>query len=240
MRAFESVSTWKQPLPGKLSAERQALLDVLARCIVTLKPSRIRVAIDGYTASGKTTFGHELAAAVRALGRPTLRASMDDFKRPWRDAVDKGYDRVSGEGYYRNAPDFESARELLLRPAGVDGSGSVVLCAHDPLTGTDHRDVVVDAPVDAVLIIDSVFAMRPEYIEFWDFTMWLDVNVDLSLERGVQRDAAMEGSDAAELLHRDRYRVAEEIYVREVDPISLVDVVIDNTHFSHPRIIPSK
>ena len=188
MSAFESVSTWKHPLPDKVSAERHALLDALARDIVTLKPSRIRVAIDGYTASGKTTFGHQLAAAVRAVGRPTLRASLDDFKRPWRDAIDNGYDRVSGEGYYRNAPDFESARELLLKPAGVDGSGFVALCAHDPLTGIDHRDTVVDAPFDAVLIVDSVFAMRPEYIEFWDFTMWLDVSVDLSLERGVQRD----------------------------------------------------
>ena len=131
-----------------------------------------------------------------------------------------------------------SARELLLTTAGVNGSGSEVLCAHDPLTSKDHRDVVVDAPVDSVLIVDSVFAMRPEYIEFWDFTIWLDVNANVSLERGVRRDAAMEGSDFAERLHRDRYRVAEEIYVTEVDPRSLVDVVIDNTHFSHPRIIP--
>ncbi len=225
-------------MPDKASVERQSLLEILAWRIVTLKRSRIRVAIDGYTASGKTTFGHELAGAVRAVGRPTLRASLDDFKRPWRDAIDKGYDRVSGDGYYRNAPDFESARELLLRPAGVNGSGSVVLCAHDPLTGKDHRDVVVDAPVDAVLIVDSVFAMRPEYIEFWDFTIWLDVNADVSFERGVRRDAAMEGSASAERLHRDRYRAAEEIYVAEVDPMSMVDVVIDNTHFSQPRIIP--
>ena len=239
MSAFESVSTWRQHLPDKVSAERQALVDLLARRIVALRPSRIRVAIDGYTASGKTTFGHELAAAVRALGRPTLRASLDDFKRPWRDATEHGYDRVSGDGYYRNAPDFESARELLLRPAGADGNGSVVLCAHDPLTGIDHRDTVVDAPTDAVLIVDSVFAMRPEYIEFWDFTIWLDIDDELSRIRGVKRDTATEGAGAAERLHRDRYRVAEEIYKTEVDPIALVDVVIDNTHFSHPRIVPS-
>jgi len=80
--------------------------------------------------------------------------------------------------------------------------------------------------------------MRPEYIKFWDFTIWLDVNADLSLERGVRRDASMEGSDSAERLHRDRYRVAEEIYVAEVDPMPLVDVVVDNTRFSHPRIMP--
>ena len=89
----------------------------------------MRVAIDGLTGAGKTSFGHELAAALRALGRPTMRASMDDFKHPWRHAREHGYDRLSGEGYYRNAPDFSSARELLLRPAGPGGSGNVVLCA---------------------------------------------------------------------------------------------------------------
>jgi uridine kinase len=67
------------------------------------------VIVDGLTASGKTSFGHELAASIRSLDRSTLRASLDDFKKPWSDARAKGYDRLSGEGYYRNAPDFESA-----------------------------------------------------------------------------------------------------------------------------------
>jgi len=43
--------------------------------------------------------------AVEALGpRGIIRyASLDDFKHPWRHAREHGYDRVSGEGYYRNA-----------------------------------------------------------------------------------------------------------------------------------------
>ncbi len=75
-----------------------------------------------------------------------MRASMDDVKNTWREARELGYDRVSGEGYYRSAYDFGSGRELLLRPAGPGGSGEVVLCAHDPLTGEDHRDKVVPPP----------------------------------------------------------------------------------------------
>ena len=47
---------------------------------------------------------------LRGTGRPALRASLDDFKHPWRHAREHGYDRVSGEGYYRNAYDFRSAR----------------------------------------------------------------------------------------------------------------------------------
>ncbi|MEM7273005.1 MAG: uridine kinase [Actinomycetota bacterium] len=238
MTAFESVSTWRQPLPAPLSVERTALIKQLAIGVDTIGGGRLRIAVDGYTAAGKTSFGHELAAAVRARGRSTLRASFDDFKRPWREAREQGYDRVSGEGYYRNAPDFESARQLLLDPAGPDGSGQVVLCAHDPLTGIDHRSVTVDAPFDAVLIVDSVFAFRPEYDEYWDLRIWLDIDPALSLTRGVERDREAEGgTEAAASVHRDRYHVAEALYVREVDPVAKAYVVIDNTELAAPVLL---
>ena len=237
MTAFESVSTWRQELPAPLSTARTALVDEVATLVDGLGPHRLRIAVDGYTAAGKTSFGHELAAALRARGRSTLRASFDDFKHPWRHSIEHGYDRTSGEGYYRNAPDFHSALELLLRPAGPDGSGVVVLCAHDPLTGVDHRATTVTAPTDAVLIVDSVFAFRPEYDEFWDLRIWLDVSPELSLRRGVDRDGDREGRAEAERLHRDRYGAAEALYVDEVDPRKRADLVIENTVLAEPRIL---
>lgn len=236
VEAFESVSSWCQPMPPPASDARSALIDEVARRVVAIRSGRIRVVVDGYTASGKTSFAHELAAAVRRQGRSTLRASFDDFKKPWRDAREKGYDRTSGEGYYRNSPDFETARELLLRPAGVDGSGSVVLCGHDPLTGEDHRDVTVDAPADSVLIVDSVFGMRPDYDEFWDFRIWIDVPQDVTLVRGIERDTELEGREEAERLHRDRYQIGEQRYVDEVDPRAKADMIIDNTDYANPEI----
>jgi uridine kinase len=234
--AFESVSTWRQPEPPPASAVRSSLISAVADQIGRLSRGRLRVAIDGFTAAGKTSFGHELAAAIRRLGRPTLRASLDDFKNPWQEARELGYDRVTGEGYYRNAYDFRAATELLLGPAGPAGSGQVVLCATDPLTGEDHRDKVISAPADAVLIVDSVFAFRPEYNDLWEFRIWLDIDADVALERGIARDMGMEGLARATLLHRDRYHAAELIYLAEVDPVSLADVVVDNRDFASPRI----
>jgi uridine kinase len=237
VQAFESVSTWRQPTPPPASAARSALIADVAARIAGVAPGRLRVAIDGLTCAGKTSFGHELAAALRAIGRPTARASMDDFKNPWREARELGYDRLSGEGYYRNAYDFRSAVDLLLAPAGRGGSGVLVLCAHDPLTGEDHRDTAVATPDGTVLVVDSVFAFRPEYNGFWDYRIWLDVNAGLALRRGVERDAEREGAAEAERVHRDRYHAAEAVYLAEADPLRAADLVIDNGDFAAPVIL---
>jgi uridine kinase len=239
MQAFESVSTWRQPMPPPASAERTTLIAAVAGRIAALGPRRLRVAVDGLTGAGKTSFGHELGAALRALGRPTLRASLDDFKHPWRHAREHGYDRVSGAGYYRNAYDFAAARDLLLRPAGPAGTGQVALCAFDPLTGEDHRDVTVTAPGDSVLIVDSVFAFRPEYDDCWEYRIWLEVDAETALRRGIARDRAVEGEEAAARVHRDRYHVAEAIYVAEVRPRSRADIIIDNRDLARPAILAS-
>jgi uridine kinase len=117
-----------------------------------------------------------------------------------------------------------------------------VLCGHDPLTGQDHRGTTVSAPPDAILIVDSVFAFRPQYNDCWEYRIWLDVDPDVALRRGVSRDTALEGLQALHIeeairLHRDRYGVAEQIYLAEVNPRALADVVIDNTDLSRPRIL---
>jgi uridine kinase len=224
-----SVSTWQQPLPPAASPQRGAVLDRIVTQILALRPGRLRVGVDGLTAAGKTSFGHELAEQISGTGRPVLRASLDDFKRPWRER--HRYDRESGKGYYRNAFDYPTARRLLLEPAGATGSGRCVLCAIDPLTQVDHSTVVTVAASDAVLIVDGVFAFRPELDDLWDYRIWLEIDPELSVRRGGERDGATAGS-----IHRDRYLVAERLYLAEVDPVSRVDVVVDNTDFAAPMI----
>ncbi|MEH1129270.1 uridine kinase [Micromonospora sp. CPCC 206061] len=229
-----SVSTWRQPLPRPASEQRSGMLAQVAEWVLGAGSRRLRVGIDGLTAAGKTSFGHELAQQISARGRPVLRASLDDFKKPWRDRY--LYDRESGEGYYRNAFDYEAVARLLLQPAGADGSGQCVLCSIDPLTQVEHRDVVTVAAANAVLIVDGVFAFRPEINDFWDFRIWIDVDEDTSVWRGTHRDQDWAGAQA-EAVHRDRYLVAERLYLAEVDPLRPVDVVIDNTRFDQPRLL---
>ncbi|WP_319458425.1 uridine kinase [Micromonospora sp. RTP1Z1] len=229
-----SVSTWQQPAPPPAPPARRALVDLLAARMLALGPGRLRVGVDGFTAAGKTSFGQELAARIAAAGRPVLRASLDDFKRPWRERHQ--YDRLSGPGYYRNAFDLPAIRDLLLEPAGPAGTGRCVLCLRDPLTQREHTDVVTLAAADAVLIVDGVFAFRPELDELWDHRIWLEVPAELSVRRGTSRDADREGAEAAERLHRDRYLAAARVYLAEADPVRRADVVVDNADFARPRL----
>ena len=230
-----SPSTWRQEPPGRPSAARAAVLRHVADRIEALGRRRARVAVDGRTAAGKTTFGHELAAVLADAGRVVLRASLDDFKRPWADR--HLYDRVSGAGYYRNAFDLDAIRELLLDPAADDASGLVALCCIDPLTQRSHAHTRVVMPSDGILIVDGVFALRPALRHHWDLGIWLDIGPELSIQRGTNRDASRDGAAAAETLHRERYGPAEAIYLAEADPIAAASIVVDNTELADPRIL---
>ena len=92
-------------------------------------------------------------------------------------------------------------------------------------------------PGGAILIVDSVFAFRPQYNDCWEYRIWLEVDPETALRRGIARDSAAEGTEEAACLHRDRYHAAEMIYLAEVDPQSLADVIIDNRDIKRPRIL---
>lgn len=216
------------------------MLDDIVEMIDGLGEHRLRIVIDGRTAAGKTSLGHELARDLVVRGRSVARASLDDFKRPWREASE--YDRTSGAGYYRNAFDREAIRRLLLDPAAPDAGGRVTLCSIDPLTQIDHSAVTTELAPNGVLVVDGVFACHPALDPCWDLRIWVEIDAELSVRRGIERDTAMEGNaDAAERLHRDRYLASEAHYLEEVQPLSRVEVIIDNTDLDRPKIVrPSR
>ena len=90
------------------------------------------------------------------------------------------------------------------------------------------------APSDAVLVVDGVFAFRPEIDDCWDLRIWLDVSRETAIARGEARDAHW---GEAESVHSTRYAVAEDVYLAEVDALGKADVVIDNSDFARPRVL---
>jgi len=174
----------------------------------------------------RTLRGRGAGRAVRALV---------DFRTPYgvRDLA-----RRAGVplGSLSRVLDLLSREGLVPR----DGIGTVALCSIDPLTQLDHSATIVEVPADGVLIVDGVFALRPELDGSWNLRIWLAVDPELSVPRGMARGAFTEGGDdKAEALHRNRYLAPELIYMAGVDPEAVADVVIDNTDFERPVLLRS-
>jgi uridine kinase len=212
-------------------------LSMIADAICALKRVHpIRVAIDGRTASGKTSLADEIAAQCAARGRPTIRTSIDGFHRPKAERYARG--RRSAEGYYHDARDLSAVRRLLLDPLGPGGN---------LLYRTASFDLAADQPLDveplmalsnAVLIVDGTFLQRIELKDAWDLVVFVDTPATIAMQRAAQRDAALSGgAEAAQALYAERYGPAWDIYERESDPSRAADIVLDNSDFMQARIM---
>jgi uridine kinase len=208
----------------------RALVAVAEFVAAVDRPHPVRVAIDGRTASGKTTVADELALELDRIGRATIRTSIDGFHRPKRDRYARG--RHSPEGYYFDARDLGAIRRLLLEPLGPGGSLTYSTASFDletdlPIIASTHRAGQRD-----ILIVDGTFLQRPELQDAWEVVVFVNVDAETAAERGASRDAIqLGGREAAEVLYRDRYAAAFEIYERLSLPLQKANIVLDNRNF---------
>ena len=223
-------------MPAVDCTTRTATIRMVTDRVQALKrPHPVRVAIDGQTASGKTTFANELASALTSSGREIIRASNDDFHHPSIIRYRQG--RFSPDGYYEDARDVLALRHQLLDPLGPGGDRSYVTKTFDLHRDEPVRPNPFQAEEDAILIVDGTFLQRPELKPAWDFVIFLRVPDEVASRRGIARDAAM--MDAPELYLR-RYIPAFARYEAECSPAERADIVIDNTICASAAIIGSE
>ena len=115
--------------------------------------------------------------------------------------------RDSAEGFYRDSFDVEAIRARALEP------------------------------VDGVLICDGVFLFIPALVDVWDLRIWLEIDERTSLERGPPREVEwMGGLDEARHRYEVRYIPGERLYIDEVAPRAVADVVVMNDDPDSPRL----
>jgi uridine kinase len=214
---------------ARLAPERRVLLEAL---VVELRErfprGRVRIAVDGPTAAGKTTFADELAVAFAAAGPlPEVhRASADDFLRPRADRYARGRD--SAEGRWLDSYDYPLLRRVLLDPFALGGSTGFELRAFDKDADRPFTATWTTAGPDAVLIVDGSFLARPELRRLWDAVIWLDANPGERERRLVARDGLTPGSASAA-----RYTGAHELYLA-TEPREAATIWVDNTDPASP------
>jgi uridine kinase len=192
--------------------QRARVIARLAEEIVAVRvPHRSRVGVDGVDAAGKTTLADELACVLQSLGRTVVRASTDSFHRPAIERYARG--RRSPEGYYRDSFDYPSLRRYVLE---------------------------ADSPDEALLVLDGVFLARPELADCWDYRIFVAIDEDESIRRGVARDAwFLGGEDEARRLYEQRYVPGQRLYLQEARPLETADVVLDNGDPCQVRVVHS-
>jgi uridine kinase len=112
------------------------------------------------------------------------------------------------------------------REALTDFSGRHVVDGH-----------VLTAADDAILVADGAFLQRPELAPHWDLVVYLDVDFDEILRRGIARDQVWMGSAAeAEARYRSKYIPGERMYLEQLRPAQRAHVVVDNRDPHAPRL----
>jgi uridine kinase len=218
-----------------VSEAHASLLSRLAAAIVGLHPERIvRVAIDGVDGAGKTTLADALAPLVAGQGRPIIRASVDDFHHPRALRYARG--RYSPDGFYLDSYDYDSFRTLLLDPLNPCGSGRYVAKHFDLDNDRPFDPMPQQAEPSSALIVDGIFLHRPELRSYWDLSIFLKVDFEVSLPRGAQRGPNLDATDAASPSNQ-RYVGGQKRYLRECCPQQHADVVIDYNELREPKIL---
>ena len=196
-------------------------------------PHPVRIALDGRPASGKTTLANELAEVLRARGRPVIRATIDEFMHPKVVRYRRGVD--SPEGCYHDSFDFDAIHRALLDPLGPGGTGEFQDATYDRETDRVVSLPTRRAPVDAMLLFDGVFLMRPELNDSWELRILVSTSFEASLRRARLRDAAVLGSvTRVEERFRSRYLPSQAHYFATVGPTEIAEVIVGNENPERP------
>ena len=188
------------------------------------------VAIDGADGAGKTVLADDLAPLLPG----SVRASLDDFHHPRAYRHARGR---TGETVWARSFDLEAVRRELLDP-WRRGTGSSYRRRWHDLTSDrladDRPDTVPEA---GVLVVDGVFAQRPELADTWDLVVWVHADDAVRIARMALRDGVSGDPDHPE---QRRYLDAQAIYRTQCAPEQRADLVVDNTDPERLRVVGTK
>ncbi|GAB1640161.1 hypothetical protein KRMM14A1259_05840 [Krasilnikovia sp. MM14-A1259] len=188
--------------------------------------------MDGPDGSGKTSFADDLAAALRALGRPVVRISLDDFLNLRTVRYRQG--RHSPQGFWEDSYDYARFAADVLTPLGPGGSRRYRPAAYDLKTDTMLEPEPSTAEAETVVVVDGLFLHRDELAAAWDFSVFLDVPFPVTAERMAHRDGTHPDPEHPTMR---RYVEGQRIYFRTCFPHQRAGILIDNRDFDAPRIV---
>ncbi|KAJ3158679.1 hypothetical protein HDU86_002644 [Geranomyces michiganensis] len=223
------------------SAQRSALLASLAARILDKiatsneRNTTFRIAIDGVDGAGKTHFRDELAIAINSISpaTPLILASVDGFHNPRVTRYKHG--RSSPVGFFENSYNYPALRRELLDPLGPHGSGLYRTAVFAVDTDEAIASLAVQAPRGAILLLDGLFLHRDELQGAFDYSIFLEVDFNVSVPRGASRGVGYGSPDVHAESNR-RYIEGNRLYFERCRPRGRAQIVVDNNDLDSPFI----
>jgi uridine kinase len=215
-----------------VSRRRHLLAEIATAILGISSRDVVCVAVDGVDGAGKTVFADELAAVLRASGRPVIRASVDSFHNPRLIRYRQGRD--SPRGFFEDSYDYPTLTRLLLAPLSDGGDRWIRRAAFDHRRDAPVEAPEEEAPVGALLVFDGIFLHREEIWRYWHYSVFLDVPFHVSIPRGAQRG---EGSADPRAASNRRYVEGQTIYLKTCRPWERATVVVNNEDLDAPFIV---
>jgi uridine kinase len=186
----------------------------------------VLVAVDGPDGAGKTLLADDLATHVPG----SVRASLDDFHHPRAHRHAAGR---TGRTVWERTYDLAAIRRELLDPWRRGPGSSYRRRWHDLVSDSAVDDPPRHVPERGVLLVDGVFAQRPELADAWDLVVYVDAPDEVRVSRMAARDGVCSDPD-----HPDqrRYLEAQRIYQEACRPRESADLVVDNTDPDRPSL----
>lgn len=219
---------------------RDTVLRHLLADLRAVRPrQRTLVALDGVDGAGKTMLAHELVNLAKTAAdvpgqdsdRRVTAISIDAFHHPRaiRYAQGKGPDT-----FYRRSYDYGAFVESVVEP--FRRGDSVVPAVWDVDKDRPIAPEPRSLPNDCVLLVEGIFLHRPELVDLWDASIWVDVPFEVSVPRGNERFAGRFDTDPEDESNR-RYVGGQRLYFAEAAPWENATWVLDNRDLERPTLI---
>ncbi|MCW0214936.1 MAG: uridine kinase [Pseudonocardia sp.] len=186
--------------------------------LVTARPGRVRLAVDGAPPTGPDRLAAAVVDALRPAGRPAVHVRAGDFLRPASVRLEYGHrdEDMLLDGWL----DEGALRREVLDPAAPDGAGRVLPRLWDAERDRAYREDYRDLGPSGVVVVSG----------------------SLLLGRGLPLDVAVHlHMGAAQLRRRtqddDLWTLPVVArYERERDPAGSADVLVMADHPDRPAV----
>ena len=178
---------------------------------------RFILGIDGLSRSGKTTFTGKLMEIIQKKKISFCLFHMDDF------IVDKEKRYNTGNEewieYYQLQWDVRWLTEHFFTK--LKKSKNFSLPFYESSVGKQNWHNIQIPPVN-LIVVEGIFLQRKEWRTYFDYIIYLDSSREIRFNR--ESSITKKNIDK----FKNRYWIAEEYYLKTVNPKELADLVIRN------------